>query len=194
VKIRRIAFLRSLATFCLGATVTLTVLVLFVATASVASHAQVQVTVPGNASGGFGNGSDQVVPLVPSITVSGPATITVTATGSVNGVGPDGFSGCYWENYQKPLQEAHDIQGGCFTNAFGLIGAFIPQTRVQRTGFKPVDATKNIAWLGIMPGRLFFIGESKTFTVTEAGTLFLGINDEVVFDNSGSFDVTVTAP
>ena len=56
------------------------VVVLFVCAASMAAPAQqdVQVFVPGNASGFFGNPADVVVPLVPAITVSGPGTITVT--------------------------------------------------------------------------------------------------------------------
>jgi len=43
-----------------------------------------------------------------------------------------------------------------------------------------------------MPNGLFFIGTGKTFSVHHAGTLFLGINDTLVGDNSGGFNVTVT--
>jgi hypothetical protein len=45
-----------------------------------------------------------------------------------------------------------------------------------------------------MPDGLFLIGAGKTFSVSEAGTLFLGINDCEVSDNSGGFNVTVTGP
>jgi len=45
-----------------------------------------------------------------------------------------------------------------------------------------------------MPGGLFFIGESKTFQVTQAGTLFLGINSWTVANNGGGFNVTVAGP
>jgi hypothetical protein len=61
---------------------------------------------------------------------------------------------------------------------------------VQKTGFSPVDGTKNAAPVGIMPGAVFFIGASRTITVTEAGTLFLGINDCEIGDNSWGFNVT----
>ena len=43
-----------------------------------------------------------------------------------------------------------------------------------------IDGTKDAALVGIMPGELFFIGTGKTFSVTEAGTLFLRINDTLV--------------
>ena len=59
-------------------TKTALVLLLFVATATVAATAQTQVFVPGNASGYFGNPVDLRAPMVPAITVSGPGTITVT--------------------------------------------------------------------------------------------------------------------
>ena len=41
---------------------------------------------------------------------------------------------------------------------------------------------------------LFLIGTGKTFRVSEAGTLFLGINDCWVGDNGGGFTVTITGP
>lgn len=47
-------------------------------------------------------------------------------------------------------------------------------------GFLAIDGTKGAALVGIMPGGLFFIGTGKTFSVTEAGTLFLRINDTLV--------------
>jgi hypothetical protein len=36
-----------------------------------------------------------------------------------------------------------------------------------------------------------FIGERKRFTVTRDGTLYLGVNEAELKDNSGSFDVTI---
>ena len=174
-------------------------LLLLVVAATVAAPAQNQVFVPGNASGYFGDPVDLRVPMVPAITVSGPGTITVTyVSGTVNygvpgvEVGPNG--GPYPANGgQYPLQEAKGFAPHTkIEQMAALIGAFVPQARVNHSGFHALDATKDITRVGIMPGWLFFIGESKTFPVKEAGTLFLGINDTGVSDNSGGFNVEVT--
>ena len=175
------------------------VLVLFVAAATMAAPAQTQVFVPADASGAFGNPIDIVVPLVPAITVNGPGTITVTyVSGLVDfgggfGVGPNGGE---WDiaTQQDPLLEAHGIWAtGKVKNLAALIGVFVPQARVTHKGFTAIDGTKDWTPVGIMPGWLFFIGEEKTIDVNEAGTLFLGINDVTVGNNSGGFNVEVTA-
>ena len=133
-----------------------------------------------------------------ALTVSGPGTITVTYvsgtvtdTGGVN-TGPNGVP---WTTggAQAPLQEAHGTLVKKITNLDALIGVFIPQSRVQKSGFSAIDGTKGVAKVGIMPGHLFFVGTGKTFPVSEAGTLFLGINDMGVGDNGGGFNVTVSA-
>jgi len=178
------------------------VLVVFIAAATMAATAQqdVQVFVPGNASGYFGNRNDVAVPFVPALTVTGPGTITVTyISGTVNwgsgaAVGPNG--GPYpASGFQFPLQEAkgqapHTKIG----NIAALIGAFVSQARVLCKGFTAIDGTKNATRVGIMPNKLFFIGEGITFEAKEAGTLFLGINDTLVSDNEGGFTVEVTGP
>jgi hypothetical protein len=176
------------------------VLLMFVAAATLAAHAQNQITVPGTAMGYFGNPQDQNTPLVPAISVTGPVTITVTyVSGQVcwtyNAcVGPNG--GFYSNNgpYQMPLQEANGVRSPRkIDNVGALIGVFVPAIRVNRKGFQAVDGTKNMAQVGIMPHGLFFIGASKSFPVSMAGTLYLGINDFSASDNSGSFVVTVSA-
>jgi hypothetical protein len=43
-----------------------------------------------------------------------------------------------------------------------------------------------------LPAGLFFIGTGKTFPVQEAGTLFLGINDDNGESNGGAFTVSVS--
>ncbi|MGA8151636.1 MAG: hypothetical protein WB952_11850 [Terriglobales bacterium] len=177
------------------------VLVLFVAAATMTAQAQqdVQVFVPGTASGYFGNPQDQAVPFVSALTVSGPGTITVTyISGTVTdccgiNTGPNGVE-FNARGQQWPLQEAHGRSGGIINNEDALIGVFVPQSRVLCKGFTAIDGTKNATRVGIMPNKLFFIGEGKTFDVTEAGTLFLGINDIVVGDNGGGFTVEVTGP
>jgi len=48
-----------------------------------------------------------------------------------------------------------------------------------------------IAVVGDDNNDFIFIGERKTFTVTRDGTLYLGVNEAELKDNSGSFDVTI---
>jgi hypothetical protein len=164
------------------------------------ASAQSSVFVPGTASGGFGYPIvDGVVPFVTAVAVSGPGTITVTyVSGTVDWAPgqPTGPNGVHWpySGCALPLQASWGISHQSAPNIGALIGAFAPQWRVQKTGFSPVDGTKNAAPVGIMPGAVFFIGESRTITVTEAGTLFLGINDCEIGDNSGGFNVTVSTP
>jgi hypothetical protein len=169
--------------------------------------AQTTVFVPGNASGAFGNSVDLVVPLVPAITVTGPASITVTyISGTVDtgwcwdGVclGPVGPNGARVKNVsggQTPLQEAKGISGPTVDQLGALIGVFVPRCRVDDPrGFRAIDGTKNMTPVGIQPYFVHFIGTGGTFNVKEAGTLFLGINDWITSDNSGGFTVTVTGP
>jgi hypothetical protein len=162
------------------------------------ANAQTTVFVPGNASGYFGNSNDLVIPFVQAITVNGPSTITITyVSGTVQWgggeVGPTG--GPYpASGFQFPLQEAKGVAPhNKLNNIAALIGAFVPQTRVQLNGFSALDGTKNITQVGIMPSSLFFVGETATITVTLPGTLYLGINDTLVSDNSGGFTVQVSS-
>jgi len=174
----------------------LTILVLI--TAATTAAAQTQVFVPGTASGFFGNTADIPVPLVPAIPVTGPSWITVTyVSGTVTdawGINA-GPAGVPWTvgNGQLPLQETVGVMGGKVNNLDALIGVFVPQKTVQRRGFNALDGTKAVTHVGIMPNGLFFIGAGKRFWVTQAGTLFLGINDCWVGDNGGGFTVTVAA-
>jgi hypothetical protein len=92
---------------------------------------------------------------------------------------------------QMPLQEATGVVVTAVKNLDALIGVFVPQSTVQRKGFRALDGTKAITHVGIMPNGLFFIGTGKTFWVGQAGTLFLGINDFAVGDNGGGFNVNV---
>jgi hypothetical protein len=198
MKATNFTFFRRVKAFCPSTTMMLTVLVLIVANATTA--AQTNVFVPGNASGCFGYPADECVPLVAALTVGGPGTITVTyVTGLVtydsegDATGPNGVP-CKCGG-QTPLNEARGIGlPRRYQKSAALMGVFVPQARVQRVGFNALDGTKNATRVGIMPGYLFFIGTGKTFSVSEPGTLFLGINDMVVGDNGGGFNVTVTGP
>src|SRR5438270_10750549 len=135
--------------------VVVTILLSFAAT--IAANGQIQVFVPANTNGGFGNGVDRVVPLVRAVTVSGPATITLTyVSGMVSGgngvAGPAGINtspSCI--GWQFPLQEADGTNPGVCPYSYALLGVFVPQTRVTRYGFKAVDGTKGVAGVGIMP-------------------------------------------
>ncbi len=172
-------------------------LVVLIVVAPVIAQAQNQVFVPGNASGWFGNPLSGQMPLVNAISVTKASTITVTYVSGtitdINGVdtGPDGVP-CVCA--QLPIEEAGGfVQQGTAQHLDGLIGVFVPSATVNRPGFQAIDGTKGVAQVGILPNGLFFIGTSKTFSVTTAGTLFLGINDNFVSDNGGGFTVTVSA-
>ena len=168
-----------------------------------AARAQVQVFVPANASGHFGIPSDQVIPLVPALVVNGPGTVTVTYVSGLvtwdsmgDSTGPEGStcnSGC--AKMQFPLHEARGLgQMSTANNVGALMGVFVPESRASLAGFTAIDGTKNATRVGILPNTLFLIGTSKSFDVPGAGTIFLGINDTLVFDNSGGFTVEVSGP
>jgi hypothetical protein len=188
-------FLRRVMAFSPSAALILIILIAVATTTA----AQTNVFVPGNASGFFGNPADIQVSLVAALTVSGPGTITVTYVsgtvtdfGDVN-TGPNGVP--WWSpGQQSPLEEGRGGEVTNISNLDALIGVFVPQYRAQHKGFKALDGTKNVTPVGIMPQGLFFIGMGKTFSVNEAGTLYLGINDWGVNDNGGGFNVTVTGP
>jgi hypothetical protein len=195
---------RRVTAFCAAIVLTL----LFASFAATPAAAQTSVSVPGNAGGCFGNnpggGNSECVPFVSALTVSGPGTITITYVSGIvhwvipngNTAGPDGVS-CPTVDCgvsQTPLLEAQGVQptNGTIEHVAGLIGVFVLQGRVQTAGFQPLDGTKDVAPVGIFPNGLFLVGRTKTITATEAGTLFLGINDWYVIDNGGAFNVTVT--
>ena len=192
-----IDFLDSIRSLAGAAASVLALFTLLVAVSTVAD-AQVTVFVPGKASGDFGNPVATLVPFVPALTVTGPGTIQITyISGMVQfGGGPTGPNGAPWDNgpLQTPLQEARGVAHGHVNNLAALIGVFVPKSRVDAPGFRAIDGTKNLTPAGIIPSTLFFIGTSKTINVHGAGTLFLGINDEGVEDNSGGFMVQVTGP
>jgi hypothetical protein len=177
--------------------INLSVALLLLSVSALPCFAQTQLFVPGNASGGFGNPIDEAIPFVSAITVTGPATITVTY---ISGTIPDaggvnaGPNGVTWtmDGAQSPLQESRGVAEAVqIQDLDSLIGAFVPQNIVSLSGFAAEDGTKNLTTVGIAPTQLFFIGASKSFTVPGAGTLYLGINDWIVGDNSGGFTVQV---
>lgn len=165
---------------------------------AIQAGAQIKVTVPGNASGHFGNPSDLHVPLVQAITVNGPATIKISyASGTVTGVGgvTTGPDGVPWDTdgSQTPLQEGTGVAGGTVLNMDALIGAFVPKQRYESSpGFRALDGTKGVVPVGIVPEALFFVGDGITYEATEAGRLYLGINAWLVANNKGAYKVNVS--
>lgn len=195
MKIAKSISFRCAVTFCSSAALALIVLIVAATTAV----AQTTVFVPGNASGCFGNPADMCVPFVAALTVSGPGTITVTyVSGTVSDSGEPsiGPNGVPWamSGAQAPLQQRCGVLVSKIKNLDALIGAFVPQSRAEQAGFSAVDGSKGVAKAGIKPGWLFFIGTGTSLWVSEPGTLFLGINDWVVYDNFGGYNVTVTGP
>lgn len=157
------------------------------------------VTVPAKASGRFGNPGDGTA-LIPAIKVSGKGTITISyVSGTISdsvafNVGPKGAAYDIGQNYQSPLQEATGTAFGIVKNHWALIGAFVPDSTVKSTGFSAVDGTKSLTAIGITPNTLFFVGSYTAIDVNGPGTLFLGINDSGVADNTGGFTVKVVSP
>jgi hypothetical protein len=182
---------------------------LLIALITIRAGAQTQVTVPGNASGIFGNHHDRNapgifgnhydlrVPFVPAITVDRPATIKISyVSGTVTGIGgvDTGPNGVSWDTHgnQSPLQEKDGIAGGRIPNLDALIGAFVRKRRSDSPKFSAIDGTKGVVRVGIVPEALFFVGEGITYEAKEAGTLYLGINDWITSKNGGAFVVDVS--
>lgn len=173
---------------------------LLVGAAPASASAQSQIFVPADTSGDFGNPTDMSVPFVPAITVPGPSKIKVSyISGTVTDAGGEvntGPNGAQWSfaGAQSPLEEGVGVSGGTIPNLDALIGVFVPQSRVNDPrGFQPLDGTKNVTPVGITPNSIFLVGEELTFEAGEAGTLFLGINDNHVGDNGGGYNVEVSA-
>jgi hypothetical protein len=177
--------------------------------ASATAASAVTVNVPSTATGGFGSPNTGWQPFVAALSVSGPGTITITYTsGTViygtgrPAVGPNGGSLTTPLNalsLSLPLDEAVGINTAAYPNKIvthigALIGAFVPKSIAGSAAFQPVDGTKGLAPVGIVPSDLFYVGDQHVIYVRGAGTLYLGINDDNTTDNSGSFNVTVVSP
>jgi hypothetical protein len=142
--------------------------------------------------GGLGFG-----PLIKVISVTSASTITIryiSGTWCIAptdcGIGPNGISFNLDSRFGTPLQEVLGLGFGTVTNAGALIGAFVPASLVNTSGFQATDGTKLASGIGIMPNHLFLVG---TYNVISAGpgTLYLGINTAGVNRNSGSLTVLV---
>jgi hypothetical protein len=144
-------------------------LVVFVATATMAACAQTSVFIPANASGHFGNPANQIKPTGPAITVSGPATITVTYLSgtiidktvwlSARRLWRGTTTTTYGSRFKK-------VKCDAVKNADCLIGIFFSSAKWMHSGFQAIDGTKGIVAIGIMPGNLFFMGKGRSFKVS----------------------------
>jgi len=158
------------------------------------------VNVSANANGHFGVGSSgSDLPLVKALKVNNERTITIQYQSGTWYVGaglypgPNGIDFELGQSYSSPLQEVLGVFGGTLTNFGALIGAFVPDSLVQRRDFQALDGTKLTSGVGIMPNLLFFVGSYNVIQVSGPGTLYLGINDSGVADNTGSLTVRVEA-
>jgi hypothetical protein len=78
------------------------------------------------------------------------------------------------------------LGGGLYSNPGGL------STLTDKDKLIQSQATGGlIAVIGDDNNDFIFVGNSKEFTATRDGALFLGINEGNLNDNSGSFDVTI---
>jgi hypothetical protein len=187
---------------------------MMLATSVVHAEKTANVTVSAKANGNFSGLSTTAIPLVAAIEVTEAGIINVSASGTWNfGVNfPSGPGGVTWNqqgNGISPLMGAAGLgfgaPGGGYTPIGALIGAFIPRSTAKQPGFKA-----NIAYngyyssngnlngelafsVGIPAASIFYIGAESYVTVNGPGTLYLGINDEGVDDNSGDVQVKLTS-
>jgi hypothetical protein len=175
----------------------------------------IPITVPATANGEFGVPEGGGTPLVSafSLTAAGQE-IQITASGTINldaslTTGPDGVSvprSVIMGNLNlayTPLEEGVIDGGGSVpttdanstVNEVGaLIGAFVPSATVSASGFSPIDAKLSDPNPGVNSTALFFVGAGPfTFTAPGAGTLYLGINEPFVSNNTGSFSATIVS-
>ena len=155
-------------------------------------------TVGAQSNGGFGQTITSPEPFEPlalgpsliagqKIVISAGGTISLIDDGSFT-TDPDGIPFDFGTSTtdRSPLQEAADVFGGVEPNSGALLGYFVPEF------LGPVEAF-DIERGGDLPASgLFLIGSSASFEAPEPGTLFFGINDPRVSNNSGSFEVGVS--
>lgn len=160
-----------------------------------------QCTIDAKASGSFGTPtSGASLPLVQCFHANSRGTIIVKVSGSqtwdfgAGSVGPKGI--CYSDppSIQIPLQEGAGVGGGSRCAQGAVIAAFVPEATANSAGFSPVDNTKNQSLIGIAPSALFFVGTYTAFEAPGPGYVYLGINDGIVDDNTGSVTAQVSKP
>lgn len=124
--------------------------------------------------------------FVNAMTVTTPSLIQLTATGkissgTVKNITPKGVSknlttcqNQFLACHPLPLHKSVGVDFKTVSDFGALVGYFVP------------EATQH-------PTPLFFVGNYTEYVASEAGSLFLGINENDATDNTGSFSVQVTA-
>jgi hypothetical protein len=155
------------------------------------------LNVDAKANGGFGSSSGGTLgtAMVP-FAVLGAAAFQISATGLISVcsclplVGPDGITFPDTPNGNGeilPLEERDGIDPDPSDFLGALIGAFVPAGTPGNPGFDD-DISGDVA-----AAALFLIGGGPyVFSAPGAGTLYLGINDSFVANDSGSFTITIT--
>lgn len=163
------------------------------------------ISVGANASGQFGELYSGGLVMVEGATLSAGDKIQITASGMINvggnlftdanGIDLDSSTDPISASEYSPLEEAAvDANPSLafntlFPNLGALTGAFISQAVVDAAGFSARDTDFGG---DISSSDLFFVGTSLVFEAGFDGTLFFGINEGFVSNNSGAFSVTVS--
>lgn len=124
--------------------------------------------------------------FVKAITVSSPSLIQLTATGkissgAVKNITPKGASknlatcqNQFLACHPLSLHKSAGVDFKTVSDFGALIGYFVPASTQH-------------------PSTMFFVGNYNEYVATEAGSLFLGINENDATDNTGNFSVQVIA-
>lgn len=147
----------------------------------------------GASSGGTGN-----TPMVP-FAIAGAGTFRITATGTVSicdacggaytAIGPDGMTFPDFPHGNGeilPLEERDGIDPDPSEFAGALIGAFVAEGTPGTAGFDTdIGGDIDVSALFLIGAGPFF------FNAPGAGTLYFGVNDSFVDNDSGAFSVTI---
>jgi hypothetical protein len=99
-------------------------------------------------------------------------TISLQKDNPIAGCGPDGLD---MKTQQQPIPEQ---------NIGALVGKILEKVEVATDKQTGERSQKEV-------GRVFFVGKENKVPLPMDGRLLLGINEQVVGDNDGSFDVTI---
>lgn len=167
------------------------------------------VTIGPMASGGFGEPVSGAGALVPGqeFAAAGEA-VEIVVTGTLFlapgafATGPDGiplerqlFGVPGFTPLEEKLVDAGTpppigVGGDVAPSVGAAMGAFVPAGVASAPGFSALD--DDFAPLGISSSQLFLIGAGPFLFVSPGpGTLFLGVNDMFVSNNSGAFTATL---
>ncbi|WP_276716582.1 hypothetical protein [Pseudooceanicola nitratireducens] len=176
------------------------------ATAGASGASALSLTVVAHANGFFGGSfhHNGATAMIEGVSLSAGDSVAITASGQIAigeniFVGPNGedvhsSSGKVFAFEYTPLEEAAVDATPSLANLplmpklGALIGAFVAQPTVDASGFV---ATNVDVGGGINSTDLFFVGESLTYTAAFDGTLFFGINEAYVLNNSLAYAVAL---